>query len=273
MIPIGGSPVGKALKIILIATLCVFILQLISARSRMLEGFGALVPVLVFTGGEIWRLVTYMFLHDTNSVFHFFFNMLVLWMFGMEIEERWGYKRFLIFYLLAGVFSGLVSAPMWYSPIVGASGAVFAVMTIYAFYYPDRQVLLFFIIPTTVKWMVIFLAGISLLFSFQRNSAVAHLTHLGGVIFAVLYHYGYDRVMNMVAERRSRRREMTVRKKAVDRVRSEKSFEEVIDPILKKISEQGMDSLTPQEKEILQNPGKYKGRILRGNFGQNDKKS
>ena len=112
----------KGVKSILIATGAVWMLQLVPWVGERITVFGALVPNLAIAHGQIWRLVTYLFLHAQNP-FHILFNMLALWMFGVEIEELWGTKRFVIFYFIAGAGSGLFSVLQWNSFIIGASGA------------------------------------------------------------------------------------------------------------------------------------------------------
>jgi membrane associated rhomboid family serine protease len=125
-----GLPTG--IRNLLIVTLAVFVLQVLPVTEHWTMRWGALVPYEVFRRGEVWRLLTYMFLH--GGPFHLFFNLLALWMFGVEIEQLWGTRRFVVFYLAGGVCSGLLSVFM--APgvfVIGASGAVLAVLTVYAF--------------------------------------------------------------------------------------------------------------------------------------------
>jgi len=110
---------------------------------------------------QIWQLITYQFMHGGFS--HILFNMFMLWMFGMEVENIWGSKKFLIFYLICGIGAGLFQAllPLIFgldlAPTVGASGSVFGVMIAFAMFFPDRYIFLYFLVPVKAKYLVGFL--------------------------------------------------------------------------------------------------------------------
>src|SRR5262249_23308131 len=117
--------------------------------------------------GEAWRLVTYAFLHSTTSPLHIVFNMLFLWWFGREGEERIGTAEFVVFYLVAAAFAGLgfvLAALAKLHPLesqaVGASGAVFAVLLVSALHRPGQVVLLFFVIPMSIWVVIVFLLAV-----------------------------------------------------------------------------------------------------------------
>ncbi|MFP4162905.1 MAG: rhomboid family intramembrane serine protease [Chitinispirillaceae bacterium] len=250
-----GSAAPRAIKGLVIANGILFVLQLIPTVGNYVTYFGSLIPELTFPGLQLWRTFTYMFLHDSNGIFHILFNMLVLWMFGAEMENLWGTKKFLIFYFICGVgaafFSlfSLITAP--FVPVIGASGAVLGVLTAYAYYYPHRQVLLFFVLPVNVRLLVIGYAVVSVLFSFQPGGVVSHLTHLGGIVVAFAYLKLYSKFEIRFQrlwyswEERKRREEVS------REVQSKKHFEQNIDPILDKIAKEGMESLSPREKKML----------------------
>ncbi len=239
-------PVG--IRNLLIITVIVFILQMVPGIGTIIMRFGALVPSLVFKEWQIWRLFTYVFLH--GNPWHILFNMLALWMFGVEIEHRWGTKRFLIFYFIGGIGAGLLSFLMWNAFIIGASGAVLALLTVYAFYFPHRRILMFFIFPVPVWIAVIIIGAISIVMAGQSDG-VAHLTHLGGIIVAILYLKYYNQVMSSITHVHAVKAEKKMRGRAAVKIQKDRYFEEVIDPILKKISEQGMDSLSKEERKNL----------------------
>ncbi len=239
-------PVG--IRNLLVVTVIVFILQMIPGVGGIIEMYGALVPPLIFKKLQIWRLAAYMFLH--GNPWHLLFNMLALWMFGVEIEQMWGTKRFLIFYALGGIGAGLVSFLMWHAVIIGASGAVLALLTVYAFYFPHRRILMFFIFPVPVWVAVIIIGAISLVMS-GRSDGIAHLTHLGGIIVALIYLKYYNQAISYLTHIHARKAEKKMRQRAESKIQKDRYFEEVIDPILKKISEQGMDSLTKEERKKL----------------------
>lgn len=139
-----------------------------------------------------WQLVTYGFLH--GGVGHLFFNMLALFMFGAEVEYRWGSRRFLQFYLAcvvgAGithmVMSGVMGVPP--GPLVGASGGVFGVLLAYGMMFPDRQVMLLIPpIPMRAKNLVILMGAVTLVLGYlQPGGGVAHFAHLGGMLVGFL---------------------------------------------------------------------------------------
>ena len=164
------------------------------------------------------QLLTYMFLHSTDSLTHIFFNMFALWMFGAILENIWGPKRFLIFYLLCGLGSAVLHlivlhyqlTPSYEAlqqypphdqvlllnnpnfdvnvPTLGASGAVFGCLAAFGMLFPNSLIYLYFFVPIKAKWFVIGYAAIEL-FSGIRNSAgdsTAHWAHLGGALVGVI---------------------------------------------------------------------------------------
>jgi membrane associated rhomboid family serine protease len=248
--------VPPALQTILIATVGVYILQIIPGVGSFMLDWGALVPRAVFGHGEVWRLVSYLFLHDPFDPLHLLFNMLSLWMFGAQLEEVWGGRRFTRFYFVCGAGAALFSILFWNAPIIGASGAVMAVMTAYAWHWPRQTILLFLIFPVPVWLAVVIFAAISLWFSFGNGGGIAHITHLGGILVALAYlKFGgsFDQWKNGAAARISRARQHSAEE---ERRKRENYFAEKIDPILKKISERGMDSLTAGERALLDEASK-----------------
>jgi hypothetical protein len=126
------------------------------------------------------------------------------------------------------------------------------VLTAYAFYFPDRRILMFFIFPVPARWAVAIIGFISLWGSMGSVGGVAHLTHLGGIVVALVYLKYYNQANALLEHVRDLRSEKQRRRRAEEYLRRERRFEEVIDPILKKVSESGMESLTREEKKELQ---------------------
>jgi membrane associated rhomboid family serine protease len=181
----------------------------------LLEGLGgvaitpylAFVPGRVIFDGHIWRLVSYMFLHSMEF-FHIFFNLLMLWFLGGELEQRWGRRYFLTYYFATGAGAALIYLLgtwlyAWASgdvsglirPVVGSSGAIFGLMLAYGILFGERTMYLMFLFPLKAKYLVMILAGIealSLLSSHVSGSGgkVAHLAHLGGFISGGLIIWG-----------------------------------------------------------------------------------
>ena len=150
----------------------------------------AMIPSLVLHGW-LWQFVTYMFVHGGFS--HLLFNMLSLYIFGSMVERRIGSKEFLLFYLLTGLFSGIISFISYYLGgmnvvLVGASGAIYGVLLLFAVFFPYSVIFVFGIIPVRAPILIIIYALIELYSQvFGRGGNVAHLTHLSGLAFAYLY--------------------------------------------------------------------------------------
>lgn len=253
----GKLNISSGIKVILITTGLSFLFQQFSPYYTY---WGQLKPSLVLSG-QVWRLISYGFLH--GGVWHILWNMLALWMFGGEIEERWGEKRFLLFYFISVLGSGLFSLPMLFMGdpgIIGASGAVLALLTVYAWYYPDRQILIFFVFPVPVRIAVILFGAVSVFGMSNSGSPISHITHLGGIVVAIIYLKLYNRVEAEITHYRAVSAEKKMRENAERIFAEKKQYENEIDPILKKISEEGMDSLSKNEKEILDKASKKKRR-------------
>ncbi|MDG5813816.1 rhomboid family intramembrane serine protease [Chitinispirillales bacterium ANBcel5] len=259
----GYSTTGRALRALLIANVAVYLLQLLPGIGTFVFDFGSLVPYETFLQGQLWRTVTYMFLHSTTSIFHILFNMLVLYMFGMDLESHWGPRRFLTFYFICGIGAAFFSLFSLLDPagrsihVIGASGAVLGVLTACAYYWPDRQILLFFIIPIKIKYFVIGFAVYSLFGSIgPAGGGISHLSHLGGIAVGYGYLKSYSHLygwyIRVINSWNQRKRTANVQ----GQVNRKRYFEEQVDPILEKIAREGMDSLSPSEKKTLKKAAK-----------------
>jgi membrane associated rhomboid family serine protease len=254
---LGNTSITSSVKTLLIATIVVYIFQILPFPGNLIVQFGSLIPDQTFRDFQLWRLFSYMFLHDTALPFHILFNMLMLWMFGVEVEQLWGARRFMIFYLICGAGSGLFSIfhlfnpVLSMTPVIGASGAVLGVMTIYAYYFPQRQVLLFFILPINIRVVVLGAALVSLFGSLAPHGIISHLTHLGGILVAICYVKLYPIILRISESTSQVRSRKVTQKQKIKSVEDNKFFEEQIDPILAKISREGMDSLTKEERNLL----------------------
>ena len=144
-----------------------------------------------------WQLLTYGFLHDPSGLAHIAFNMLALVMFGAPLEYTWGERRFLTYYLVSVVGAGLcqLAVGTWMAasggdigPTVGASGGVFGLLLAYGMLFPHQRVMLLFPpIPMRARTLVIVYGALELLLGFTGlQPGVAHLAHLGGMLFGWL---------------------------------------------------------------------------------------
>jgi membrane associated rhomboid family serine protease len=191
-----GGPVTRTVKAIILFNIGIYLLQIVShpLGSHFIDLYFGLVPHRVTHELMLWQFVTYMFLH--GSVFHIFFNMLTLFMFGNELERYWGTHRFLLYYFITGVGAGICSwvvAMNSWAIIIGASGAIYGLLLAYGLTYPNRIVYLNFLLPVKVKWMVLIMGGFAFLSSITGSeSGVASIAHLGGMAVGYLFLKGSD---------------------------------------------------------------------------------
>ncbi len=195
-----GPKMTPVVKKFLIACGAVYFLQILFPG---LVPYFKLIPTKLFDGW-IWQLVTFNFLH--GPLMHLAFNMLMLWMFGSELEMKLGPRRFILLMAVSGIGAGLCQSlamgsvdlpgvPLAALPsIIGASGVVFGLLLVYGMTWPNRVVLVMFVFPMKVKWMVL-IFGIIEFLSFVGNTqpGIAHLAHLGGMLFAYIF-MRYDKI-------------------------------------------------------------------------------
>jgi membrane associated rhomboid family serine protease len=261
--------ITPAVKALLIANVAVYLVQFLPIAGPILNHWCMLVPSDVFSGGQVWRLVSYMFLHSKIDPLHILFNMLGLWMFGLELEDRWGRSKFLWFYLICGTGAALFSwfyylvPSMRFIEICGASGAVLGLLAAFAFYDPSREVLLFFIIPMRVWVLVAGYAVVSLLLSFTSGNTIAHLLHFGGIVVAICYLKAGPLLNDWMTVQKERLREEAMRSRVKENLDRKRFYDDKVDPVLAKISSQGIESLTREEKKILKSAGKNSSDLLK----------
>ena len=168
------------------------LLFLLNMAAPSTRAYMALNPVLFVGRRFYWQVVTYMFSHASFS--HILFDMLALFFFGVQLERRMGSSEFLLYYFISGVGAGFFSLLVyWYTGayqvwLLGASGAVYAVLLAFATYFPDSRIYIMGIFPVKATHLVIGYTAIELfsqIFSFR--SGVAHLTHLAGFGFGLFY--------------------------------------------------------------------------------------
>jgi membrane associated rhomboid family serine protease len=195
----GPGPLSPAIKLLIIANVVVFLGMFAipdTAAHAMLLLFGAR-PQALLEQLAIWQLVTYMFLH--GGVGHLLVNMLSLWMFGTELERTWGTRFFTKYYFVTGIGAALItllwsisplplSESLYYTSMIGASGAVYGVLLAYALYFPHRPIYLYFVFPIPAKYFVMIIGAITFLSSVgSSGGGVAHTAHLGGLAVGYVY--------------------------------------------------------------------------------------
>lgn len=296
----GFALFPPVIKYLLITNIAIFLLQNFVFVSLSVDGKNlgyiffrlfALQPIstdpifLTPLGGPFmpWQLFTYMFMH--GGFWHLFLNMFALWMFGMELENIWGSKKFLMYYLMCGVGAGLANlflAPMFSSvqaPTVGASGSVYGILVAFGMMFPNRPIFIYFLFPIKAKYFVIIYMLIEL-FSVGSNSGIAHVAHLGGGLIGFFYIWITNNA-NISNIFRFPDKPKPNQKSAPSNVykskyyekyntgsesddvsdadyyieknesEEDKALQEKIDEILDKISKDGYKSLTDEEKRIL----------------------
>lgn len=267
------------------------------AYESLLQEWGSADPLKI-SQGQVWRLVTYAFLHDRGSLMHLVFNMLVLWMFGSAVEQLLGRREFLAFYLAAAIFAGLCHVLFGFvmhdmTGAVGASGALMAVSMLFAIYYPTTPITIYFLFTIEARWLIILYVifdsyPILMALSGQgpRHTGIAHAAHLGGLAFGFVYYHFHWRLTDWFPSRggpslgqklarwwsrpRLRVYDSPAERPVADlpavsrtpvRTASPRDLERRVDDILKKIKETGEASLTEEERDLLRDASQaYKKR-------------
>jgi membrane associated rhomboid family serine protease len=226
--------------------------------------------------GRIWQLLTFQFLHSTPWPWHVLFNCLGLYFFGRPVEEMVGGKKFLALYLLAGVAGGLfqvlvtVVLPRHMDiPVVGASAGVCGMIAIFCAINPMQELTTWiYLLPITIRarYFLLALGAYSIFGTLIPLSSVAHAAHLGGILLGLGYvrfarRFSEDlpswfpwrlRERGAVYRRESRAKHSRWNRPRPDPQHAPGFISREVDPILDKISSQGLDSLTEKERKILE---------------------
>ena len=281
----GTAPACKTL--ILINVLAYFLQQVLP--GEFVNDYLAASSNGIFRHGRVWELLTATFLH--GNPFHILWNMLFLWMVGREMESFYGTRDFVAMYLGAALFSTLgwavleaAASPrhalMGSNVMMGASGAVMAVVVVYALYYPRREVLLFFVLPVEMWLLVVVFLGyqVWLFLSPGAESKVAVASHLSGAMYGYLFKH-FDLRWSRFSWRRIRRPRLrivtpepsekggmprssgpnwspnsaTVSKPSITTaVLPEEQLDAKLDEVLAKIAREGREGLSEEENRVLQ---------------------
>ncbi len=261
-----GNPITPSVKKIIIITTAIYIVQLLGTLliPELIENTFGLHHIGFAREFKLWQPFTYMFLH--GNFFHIFFNMFALWMFGSDLEQLFGSKNFTRFYVYSGIGAGICIALMnfylfdhyGYNPItIGASGAIYALLLAYGMIWPDREVLLYFLFPIKMKYLLLIFGGIEFFGTLSSASGsgsnISHIGHLGGLItgFILLkskFWYRKKAVFNPFSSLVKSYRLAQHKKRIDDRIKAK----EIIDTLLDKITRYGYSSLTIEEKRMLE---------------------
>lgn len=219
---------------------------------------------------HLFQFVTYQFLH--GSFAHLFFNMFALWMFGCVIENVWGPRKFLFYYIFCGIGAGICQELVQLitfsaSSTIGASGAVYAILLAFGMTFPNERIFIFPLpIPIKAKWFVMIYAAIEFFTAFTSyNDGVAHMAHIGGMLFGFLLIIYWRRhpsnrsfqwkapSFNWSSPKREKPSASSTYEHHDDMAYNarKKARQEEIDAILDKIRKSGYDSLSKAEKQRL----------------------
>jgi len=172
---------------LIIINIVVYLFELIFGNTFLT--LFALIPNLTLKG-FYWQFLTYMFIHSPTDPFHIFFNMFALLMFGPKVELAMGGKKFLLFYLICGIGSALLFIPLsgnLNTPLLGASGAIFGVLTTFGLMFPTATVFVMGYIPLPAILAVIIFGVLELFFGVTGlEPGIANFGHLGGMVTAII---------------------------------------------------------------------------------------
>jgi membrane associated rhomboid family serine protease len=242
---------------LLIANIAVFLIGYLAVPiGDFLLRWFSVYPISIGTSLQLWRLVTYQFLH--GSLGHVFWNMFVLYFFGPMLERFWGSRKYLVFYLvcgaMGGVFYPILAHIGWLDvgPLMGASGSILGMLAAAAILFPHMIVYVFGVFPMKMSLLAIILAVMSVLSVLRpevSGNAGGEAAHLGGMIAGALY---------VLSENWRRRLKLKIRGSAWEkRLAAERNLQAEVDRILQKLHDHGIHSLTAKEKRILHRATKY----------------
>jgi membrane associated rhomboid family serine protease len=245
----GMSP---AVKWLLIINVAVFLVVIIIRPLRdLIYNWFQMDPTTLLRKLQLWRLVTYQFLHDPNSITHIAFNMIGLYFLGPALERYWGSRKFLIFYLSCGAAGGafyllLVAVGFLQAvPMVGASGSILGILAACAILFPHIRLFIFpLFFPLSIRTAAIIFVVIYFFFVITRAAnAGGDAAHLAGMATGAIYVFSQswqDKIkfkIQTIAYRRKSARQQ--------------NLQEELDRILAKVHEHGIHSLTSKEKRTL----------------------
>lgn len=272
------SGTGRICTTLIAITIGIFVLQM-ATRDGLRANSGPITDTFEYNfqavlSGQIWRLLTYAFLHATNDIWHIVFNMLIFWMVGRELEDIYGPREFLAFYLAGALCGGLVQFAVDYfktnagGPMLGASGAVTACLVLFAMHFPRRIFYFMLVIPMPAIVLVVLYVAIDALGLISgQHGKVAVACHLGGALFGFLYYKLQWRLTRFqfslpkwrsITRRQPRLRvfraesdEEPVPVSAGPRASPNSQLEAELDAVLEKVSRFGQSSLNEREQRIL----------------------
>jgi membrane associated rhomboid family serine protease len=200
----GPGPLTPAVRALLYANIAVFLVSLFV--PALIVGMFGLTPEMVLLHLAFWQIVTYLFVHSPTQIMHIVLNMLFLWMFGVDLERRWGTRAFTKYYFVTGVGAGIsvilvsllpfaATRSMFDVPTIGASGAIYGLLMAWGLLFPHRQILFMLIVPLPARVFVFVMGAIAFVSAVGASGgAVSNVAHLGGLVIGYFYLRGFTNI-------------------------------------------------------------------------------
>ena len=183
----------EAIKILISINFVIYVLQSLAGKEDIFFRLFGLVPNVFISELMLWQPFTYMFFHapyySSIGISHILLNMLGLWVFGRELEQAWGKSKFLKYYFLTGIGSGLITYLFQINsdnPVIGASGAVYGILLAYGISFPNRMLYIWGLIPIRSIWLVVIMGSIAFFGLLGRADGISHVTHISGMFIGYI---------------------------------------------------------------------------------------
>jgi membrane associated rhomboid family serine protease len=247
----------EAIKILISINFVIYVLQSLAGKEDIFFRLFGLVPNVFISELMLWQPFTYMFFHapyySSVGISHILLNMLGLWVFGRELEQAWGKSKFLKYYFLTGIGSGLITYLFQINsdnPVIGASGAVYGILLAYGISFPNRMLYIWGLIPVRSIWLVVIMGSIAFFGLLGRADGISHVTHISGMFIGYILIKKKWQLADIIFAMRKKTVEFQVQRKE-DRALKKKYINRDIDIILEKIKEVGFSGLSNEEQSKL----------------------
>jgi membrane associated rhomboid family serine protease len=247
----------EAIKILISINFVIYVLQSLAGKEDIFFRLFGLVPNVFISELMLWQPFTYMFFHapyySSVGISHILLNMLGLWVFGRELEQAWGKSKFLKYYFLTGIGSGLITYLFQINsdnPVIGASGAVYGILLAYGISFPNRMLYIWGLIPVRSIWLVVIMGSIAFFGLLGRADGISHVTHISGMLIGYILLKKKWQLADIIFAMRKKTVEFQIQRKE-DRALKKKYINRDIDIILEKIKEVGFSGLSNEEQSKL----------------------
>ena len=246
-----------AIKILISINFIVYVFQSLAGKEEIFFRLFGLVPNAFISELMLWQPFTYMFFHapfySSIGISHILLNMLGLWVFGRELEQTWGKEKFLKYYFLTGIGSGLITFLFQMdssNPVIGASGAVYGILLAYGLSYPNRMLYIWGLIPVRSMWLVIIMGLIAFFGLLGKADGISHITHISGMLIGYILLKNKLNISDVLFSLRKKTIEFQIQRKE-DKKFKRKIINRDIDIILEKIKDVGFNGLSDEEQSKL----------------------